>query len=48
MMIPQQKSESYMPEKQGLGDPQRQASPMDKVQCGLLISGIERDVTFFI
>lgn len=38
----QQKSKSYMPEIQSLGQPQKQASPVDKLQCGLLIVGIER------
>lgn len=46
MMIPQEKNKNYTPEKQGLGHSQRQASPMDTVQCGLLILGIDRDVTF--
>lgn len=41
MMIPQQKSKGYMPEELGLRLPQRKARPMDKVQCGLLILGIE-------
>lgn len=31
------RGQCYMPEKQGMGHPQKQASPMDKVRCGLLI-----------
>lgn len=37
-----------MPERQGMGYPQKQASPMDRVQCGLLIlsTRVHKDVIF--